>query len=152
MKFLNLLVFSLAFAHVYGATFTLDNSVHEQDFDWTKGENYVDGKAPGQNDTVIIPANITAKVIAGENPSFDLVNSLYRIKPSAGAKLRVVAEGEENVTNCLTCIVGSLDTAPLSKTKPDGMLEKTGISRRRYYQVSVAAARRECGRNGCYAL
>ena len=124
-KFLNLLFSCLLFACAHGANFTLKTSVNDTDFDWTVGDSYEGGKAPtGNDDTVIIPANITAKVIAGDNASFNLINSIKRIKPEAGAKLQVEVQSE-NVTNVLECIVSSLDhQAELGK--PAGMLEKTG--------------------------
>ena len=124
-KFLNLLFSCLLFACAHGANFTLKTSVNDTDFDWTVGDSYEGGKAPtGNDDTVIIPADVTAKVTAGDNASFNLINSIKRIKPEAGAKLQVEVQSE-NVTNVLECIVSSLDhQAELGK--PAGMLEKTG--------------------------
>ena len=124
-KFLNLLFSCLLFACAHGANFTLKTSVNDTDFDWTVGDSYEGGKAPtGNGDTVIIPANIIAKVTAGDNASFNLINSIKRITPAAGAKLLVAVHGE-NVTNTLKCIVSSFDSVP-SDEKPVGMLEKTG--------------------------
>ena len=125
MRFFIFWVCSLVLVSAHGANFTLNTSVHDTDFDWTLGDNYEGGSAPtGDADTVIIPADVIAKVTAGDNASYNLINSIKRIKPLAGAKLLVAVEGE-NVTNALECIVSSLDhQAELGK--PGGILEKTG--------------------------
>ena len=59
----------------HGANFTLNTSVHDTDFDWTLGDNYEGGSAPtGDADTVIIPADVIAKVTAGDNASYNLIH------------------------------------------------------------------------------
>ena len=123
IRFLNVLFLSSLFACAQGANFTLKTDVHDTYLNWTFGGNYENGTAPsGSDDTVIIPANVTAKVVAGDNASFNLINSIKRITPQSGAKLLVDVQGESE-TNSLSCIVSSHVSG---YTRPGGTLEKTG--------------------------
>lgn len=94
----------------WATEFTLKEGVSGL-FDWTDGNNYAGNTAPTQKaldaadrDVVVVPENVTvviSNVMTGT--SLDLINSLARIRPNAGA--RVVFAVEENATLTLDCAV-----------------------------------------------
>ena len=64
MKSIIALAFSIAVSVAMSGTFTLLQGVHNKDFDWESGDSYEGGVAPGENDTLVIPEDVTAKINA----------------------------------------------------------------------------------------
>jgi hypothetical protein len=84
MKKLLALVSVLTVQAVFSATFNLKRSVHNVvDLDWESADSYEEGKMPEEGDTVVIPAEVTAKLSASTS-SFSFVNKLACIVPSGG--------------------------------------------------------------------
>ena len=119
MKSIIALVFSIAASVAMSGTFTLLQSVHNKDFDWESGDSYEGGVAPGENDTLVIPEGVTAKLNAS-SASFTLVNKLYRITPKDGARLEItVDEGIDAELRCAVSLFG--------EQEPTGVIAKRGL-------------------------
>ena len=72
-------------------TYTLDSALSgRDDLDWTVASSYSGtySRDPAANDTIVIPANMIAKVTAG-SASWTLINSFTRIVPRDKAVFEV---------------------------------------------------------------
>lgn len=84
------------------ATYTLKESVSGVGFDWASSESYAEGGAPSADDTVVIPAGMTAQLAAKD---IAFVNTLGRITPMDGAVLEVAVpeNAEADLSVPVTC-------------------------------------------------
>ena len=84
------------------ATYTLKESVSGVGFDWASSESYAEGGAPSADDTVVIPAGMTARLAAKD---IAFVNTLGRITPMDGAVLEVAVpeNAEADLSVPVTC-------------------------------------------------
>ena len=82
------LLSAIGIAHsLHAASYTLREAVSGLAFDWQAFENYAEGGAPSADDTVVIPAGVTARLAAKD---IAFVNTLGRISPMDGSVLEIV--------------------------------------------------------------
>lgn len=116
--------------------FTLKSGVSGL-FDWTDGNNYVGGEAPGAGDAVIVPQGVTVTISDGlSDASVALVDSLARIRPEKDARVVFVVEaGRTNSFDCAVNYDGETDTScrgTLVKEGPGGLLLTAALDRFTY--------------------
>ena len=104
----------------FAAQYTLDEGVSGA-FDWTVGDNYAGGAAPGSGDVVCVPNGVTV-VISNSmaTASLERINSLGRIRPMGNDATVVfaVADGETLDISCPVNFDGDKSTV--------GRIVKTG--------------------------
>ena len=88
-------------AYGEASTFILNNSLSEKDIDWTVKESYVGAaRPPAEDDTVVIPAGMVAKLSGADEESWALVSSLKRVTPEDGSKFTVDVPSGEAALGC----------------------------------------------------
>lgn len=119
------LMCAFSFSATFADTYVLDASLSgSASLDWTVKESYSGSHSrnPTANDTVEIPAGMTAKVEAG-SPSWSLINTLARIVPKDGAVFEVDVPSTYGGMAALAVPVTEYG---LSGAKNTGTLRKTG--------------------------
>ena len=121
-------------AHGEALTFTLDDALSGQTFDWSAQSSYKNAlRAPAADDTVVIPANMTALLDSSDTTSWALVSSLQRVTPSDGATFSMSVASGSATLGC------QVSWEPSAADPAHGKLVKTGGKRRRG-AVSVTAS------------
>ena len=135
MKRILALVAAMSVLGAAGTTYSLKESVSGIDFDWAKSGNYLteEGQTaetgPNENDTVVIPANVHAKLDASTD-SFKLVTKLMRVTPKDGATLEItVPEGQKAELGCAVSLFGEEETTGAIVKKGLGSLELSGYGK-----------------------
>ena len=98
--------------------------------DWTKDSSYSDGK-PEAGDTVVIPANCTVTLDAGDTASWTLANGLARVQPENSSSTLVLHSGLSDPADFLP---------PYSANTWSAKLVKTGSGRINLNSVNKLAA------------
>lgn len=91
------------------------------DINWTAQTSYAGAtRAPAANDTVVIPAGMTATLKDSDAASWSLVSSLARVTPEDGAEFVVDVATGESTLGC------QVSWYPMDRTLERGRLVKTG--------------------------